>query len=550
MLIIKKLSTLFQKLILIFFPFLSLTLKAEPQNKILKIGIIQEWSNLNPVTSQLASNEALFPFVVRRMTLKLASGEMIADVAEKIPPLKNKIATWKIKKEAKWADGHEINCEDWELGWKIGSHKNVSVDSKSIYNKIISIKWQSQAPKTCQVEYATKDWTYDRDLPPFLPSHLEKSVFEKSNKEPQSYERNTNYITYPNLAGLYNGPYTVSEFKIGSHLILNRNKHFYGNHSNIEQVIIKLVTDSSSLKANLSTEQINAVSAVGFPPDTAIQFDKDFSEDNKSPSKVIFQNSSVFQGLFLNLDNEILKDKVLREALSYSINKAAIVKAFFDNKLLPAESILPPQHPKFKPHSAIYSQKMAKSLLQKSGWKKNKDGLLEKEGKVLKLVFKTSTGIKVLENIQVYICDQFKEIGIQCLIKNEPPRVLLGSSVPHGDYDIALFGQPIPPDTTLTSYFSSKEIPTHANSWAGGNSMRVRSLELDQLLSSFDQEFDSQIRNQIIKKIELYFEKDFTFIPLYHRKEAIVMPKKITGITESFDGTSFQQPELWNFNLN
>lgn len=522
-----------------------LVASAHSAEKILRLAIVQEWSAFNPVNSQLASNEALMQLMIRKMISRQANGKVTPDVAEAVPVLKNKSATWKIKKNAKWGDGHEITCEDWELGWKTGLNPNVSVESRILYAKIKSIKWQPESPQTCHVDYENQDWSYDRDLPPLLPAHIEKTIFEKHNKTSEAYDRNSSYVTYPNLAGLYNGPYTVTEFKLGSHVVFSRNKYFYGPKPNFDKIVVTHIPDSSALKANLASKQIDGVSAVGFPPDTAIAMDDEFQKSKESPHQVHFQNSSIFQGVFFNLDKDLFKDKKVREALYRAIDKEALVKAFYDNKIKPAEGILPPQHPAFKKKTPVYSKKTAVRLLENSGWKLGADGIREKEGKKLSFVFKTSAGIKVLENIQVFICDQFKDIGAQCLIKNEPPRTLLGSSVPHGEFDLTMFGQPIPPDTSLSSYFSSTEIPTNANSWAGGNSVRLRSIEVDLLLKAFDNEFDSDKRMKLAQKIEAYFQNEFSFIPLYHRREAIVMPKKLEGIEDSFEGTSYFQPEKW-----
>lgn len=529
-------------LIILFFAQLS------PANQTnLNIGIIQEWSSFNPITSQLASNEALFPFIIRKIVRRGADGSVIADIAEKIPALKNKSATWVIKKNAKWADGQNITCADWHLGWQAGLNPKISVEARFIYEKITKIEWSPSTPQTCVVTYASADWSYDRDLPPLLPSHIENSVYEKFKNEPEGYDRNTNYISSPNNKALYNGPYYVSEFKLGSHIILSRNEHFYGVKPKIEKIIIKHISDTSALKANLASGQINAISAVGFPPDTALLFDEEFKKNNAAYT-VRFQNSGIFQGIYFNLENEILKDIRVREALNRSINKEQIVKAFFNNNLQPAESILSPQHPAYTPKTSIYSKDKAIKLLEAAGWKMSANGVREKNGKQLNFVFKTSAGLKVLENIQVYVCEQFKSIGALCSIKNEPPRILLGQSVPRGEFDLAMYGQPVPPDTSITPYYSSKEIPTAKNSWAGGNSIRIKSKELDQLLIEFDKENNKQKRNALIKKIESFLEKNFSMIPLYHRREAIVMPKNLTGLTDSFEGTAFAAPENWSLN--
>lgn len=515
--------------------------------KTLNIAIIQEWSAFNPINNQLASNEAIFPFILRKMVKRSASGGVLPDVAESIPSLKDKTAIWTIKKNAQWADGTPVVCADWHLAWQAGMNPNVSTDARSLYEKIQNIEWSNTNPKSCKVTYSSADWSYDRDLPPLIPAHLEKTILEKFKNEPQGFDRNSNFQANPTLKGLYNGPYFVSEFKLGSHIILTRNENFYGKKPQIERIIFKHISDTNALKANLLSGQVAAVSAVGFPPDTAINFDEEFKK-NGAVFGVRFQNSGIFQGVYFNLSSEVFKDVKVREALSRSINKESIVQAFFYGKLQAAESILSPQHPSYEKKQSQYSKDKAIKLLDAAGWKIGKTGIREKNGKQLSFIFKTSAGLKVLENIQVYLCEQFKSIGAQCIIKNEPPRILLGQSVPHGEFDMAMYGQPVPPDTSLKSYFGSKEIPNEKNSWAGGNSIRLNSKTLDVLLESFDKENNFQKRNQIVKKIEEEFIKNYYLIPLYHRREAIVMPKNLSGLTDSFEGTNFNDPENWILN--
>lgn len=518
-------------------------LRALAAPKILTVAIIQEWSAFNPITSQLASNEAIFPFIQRRMVLREVDGRVVADIAAAVPSLKKNKATWTIKPTAKWADGTPVTCADWHLGWRAGLNPKTSVETRLVYTKIKNIEWSKDTPRICNVTYTKSDWSYDRDLPPLLPSHIELTVFNTHQNEAEGYDRNTTYISASTNPGLYNGPYYVSEFKLGSHIILQRNPHFYGKTPEIEKVIFKHISDTSALKANLLSGQINAISAVGFPPDTALMMSDEFKQN--SPHQVRFQNSGIFQGIYFNLDNSFLKDPLVREALHRAVDKEKIVAAFFNNNLHAAHGILSPQHPAYQSSDSIYSKKTANELLDKSGWKKQPDGTRMKSGKKLAFTFKTSAGLKVLENIQLAICSDFKSVGITCIIKNEPPRILLGRSVPRGDFDLAMYGQPIPADSSISSYFASKEIPTAKNSWAGGNAIRLNSSEVDSLLNQFEKENDRSKRDQAIRKINDFFQKNHTLIPLYHRREAVVVPKGLSGLKDSYDGTSFAEPENW-----
>lgn len=529
-----------------FFVFLFfVTIGAFAKESTIKIALVQEWTNLNPVTNQLASNDALAPFVVRKMVARDSSGKALPDVAEKIPELKGKTAVWNIRSDAKWGDGASITCADWELGWRVGLAPTVTTNFRQDYNKIEKIVWDKKKPKECVVTYAQASWSYDRDLPALLPFHRESEVFEKHKDAPEGYDRNSSYVTNPTDPALYNGPYLVNEFKMGSHMILSRNPHFYGTKPNIDRFVIKHISDTGTLKAHLLSKEIDMISAVGFPPDTAMNLDEEF-ENKKLPFQVKFQDSFIFQGIFFNLDNEIFKDANVRRALSVAVDKELIVKAFFRNRLVKADGILAPHTPGFSKGENEFSQKKARELLDQAGWKLEAGQTVRKKnGKALSLIFKTSAGIKVLELVQQQVCSGFKEVGVDCVIKNEPPRILLGSSVPKGEFDLSMFGAPIPADSSLTGTLSSKEVPSKENSWTGGNSYRIRSAMIDQLLQKFDKEMKYNKRVSLLQEIAKQVKINYLLIPIYHRREAIVAPRNLNGLQASFDGTSFSFPEKW-----
>jgi peptide/nickel transport system substrate-binding protein len=524
----------------------------------LKIAIVQEWNQFNPVTVNLASTESFLPFVIRPMVTRNAHGDVIADLAEKIPSKKDKlielvksngmskvVAQWTIRANANWGDGLPVTCKDWWLGWQVGLSPNVSTEEKNIFEKIENIEWTEQKPKLCKVTYKNDDWTYDRDLPPLLPAHLEQAVFEKWKGQPQAYEQNSNFIKDPTNKGLYSGPYVVDEYALGSHFLLSRNKYFFGTTPKIERILVKHIGETSTLKSHLQTNEVNMISAVGLPPDLALTLDEDFQK-SKAPSTVVFLDSPIFQGLFFNLDNEILKDLKVREALWKSIDKQELTKAFFQGKLKPAETFLAPQNPAFQAQSSQYSPSAARALLDEAGWKADGKGMRSKDGRPLILEFRTSAGIKILETIQTYICSQFQKVGAQCVVKNQPPRVFLGDSVPHGDFALAMFGQPVLPDTSLRGIFASTEIPSKENAWTGQNVFHLKNAQLDERLKSFDREWSSKKRLALIKEMENILLKEKPFVPIYHRREAVIMPKNLVGFQSDISGTGFLFPEKWS----
>ena len=523
----------------------------------LTIALVQEWGQFNPVTNNLASTQALMHFVLRPMVMRDARGTLIPDLAEAIPSESTKtvkfatingnrkvLADWKIRDQAKWADGKDVTCADWWMGWQAGLSPNVSTNEKAPYTKIEKIEWEAKTPKLCKVTYAKDDWNFDRDLPPVIPKHLEEEVFNKFKDKSEAYDQNSIYVKNPMNKGLYNGPYTVEDFQLGSHIILKKNPLFFGHPPAIEQFIVKHTGDTSALRAQVSTGEVQIVSAVGFPLDTAFSLDKEYSKPG-SVHKIVLQASPIFQGIFFNLDHDLLKDISVRKALALAIDKKELSKAFFENKIAGAESIFAPGTPAHEEEKAINNSKAASELLEKAGWKLNARKFREKNGQELTLKFRVSSGIKIYETIQVYICGQFQKIGVKCSIENQPPRVLLGETIQHGDFDLVMFGQPVIPDSSLSGTFSSKEIPSEKNGWAGGNIFRWRSEKTDKLLTAFDQEWKSEKRLEMSKKINHEIQNDLPFLPLYHRKEAALLPSQLKGYTEDISGTDFVFPENW-----
>lgn len=547
---LSKLTITFNLTFLILFtwPYVSL---AEP----IKIGIVQEWDVFHPVITQTSAVESFLHFLFRDMTYRDDKGTVKADLAVAIPSLKNKtaqiiqngrskkvIAVWEIKKNAVWSDNTPITCADWELGWRVGLSPFVSKTEQNIYSKIEKISFDKRNAKKCTVTYIDDSWTFDRDLPPLLPAHIEKSIFDSKNSKAGEYEKSSMYTVNPVYKGLYSGPYQITEIKIGSHVILEENPFFWGFKPTIKKIIIKLTPNTTTLKSYLLSHDLNAVASIGFPPDLATQFESDLSLKDYT---VHFKNAPLFQALFFNTQDTILASKNIRKAIALAIDKKTISETFLSGKLNPAETIISESDPAFVHRGSTYNIKDAEAILDLEGWRKDKDGIRRKNNKTLELIFKVSAGIKLYENIQLYICDSLKKIGVLCIIKNEPPRLLLGTTIQKGDFQLAMFGQNTYPDTSLKGLYSASEIPTEKNSWTGGNIIRYSNPKLDQLLLTYDKEWSFKKRILIMKKIENIIFENSVIVPLYHRREAFVAPRLMSGIQAGLKGTAIVFPEYW-----
>ena len=107
-----------------------------------------------------------------------------------------------------------------------------------------------------------------------------------------------------------------------------------------------------------------------------------------------------------------------------------------------------------------YDPKKAADLLEASGWKKVGDGYRYKDGQRLSLVFMTTAQDKTRELVQVYLQEQWKKVGVEIKIKNEPARVFFGETIRKVKYPaLAMFAWASEPDSPPRSTLHSNHTP-------------------------------------------------------------------------------------------
>jgi peptide/nickel transport system substrate-binding protein len=523
---------------------------AAPSNEELKIGVDQEFENMNPIISQMLATTYIYALVGRRLVVLGRDGKTWEpQLVTKIPTFENGgarfvgnspkklVADWEIDPKAVWGDGTPITGADVKFAWEVALSPSVSVGEKDVYAQVEKVDIDPQNPKRFTFTYKTPRWDFNR-LGTFfvIPKHIEEAPFKKFSKEKAGYEKNSVYTKDPLNKGLYSGPYLVSELKLGSHVTVTANPKWWGKKPKIEKIVIKLIPSNNTLEANLRSGTIDMVGPLGFTLDQAIAFEKTAKSD-RLPVKVNFKASLTYEHIDLNLRNEILSDVRVRKALVYAINRDELTKALFDNRQTKAVHMITPNDPWYTDDGSkitLYpsSRRQAEKLLDEAGWVKKEDGLRYKNGKKLSLSFMTTAGNKVRELVQVFLQEQWKKAGIEVVIKNEPPRVFFGETVRKGLYSaMAMFAWVSSPENSPKSQLHSKNIPTKANGNSGQNSGGYSNPELDQILDNLDEEFDAKKRLELVQKILKFYTEDVPVIPLYYRSDITVTPEKLKGYT-------------------
>ncbi|MFN8943230.1 MAG: ABC transporter substrate-binding protein, partial [Pseudobdellovibrionaceae bacterium] len=326
-------------------------------------------------------------------------------------------------------------------------------------------------PTKCIVKMAVGKFDYFNSLQSILPSHLESKVFNEFKGKSQGYDQNSLYTKNPTLPGLYHGPYVVSEVKLSSHVIFTPNPHFYGKKPAIKKIIVKLIANTGTMDANLQAGNVDMIPpAAGFGNDQAVAFEKRVKSQNL-PFEVQYTDGLIYAHIDMNLTNPILSDLRVRKAISMAIDKKVITENLLEGKAKEAIHFATQKDPWFTDQTTIYKydKKEARKLLDAAGWKMGASGIREKDGKKLQLTMMAVAGNKFIENIQAYFKENFRSIGLDLAIKNEPGRVFFSDTTKRRKFDMALFSWVSIPEQTPRSILHTESIPTEKNSWAGQN---------------------------------------------------------------------------------
>lgn len=548
----KKLKALRLMAIFLCLLFHHSSMAKKTNNKDLVIGVMQEIDTLNPITCFLGMGRYVYSLYARRLVSFSPDWKWVPTLATKIPSIKEgdvifyqengqkkMKVQWEIRPNAKWGDGTPLTGHDVHFSWKIGNNPNVSVKERSYYSAIAKVVVDTKNSKKFTFYYDYPRWDFHQ-MHNFeiVPKHLEEPIYEKYKKQKLGYDQNSLYTKKPQTRGLYNGPYRIVEFKRGSHVMVTRNDHFFGKRPAIKNIIVKLIPNSLSLISHLETKNINMIGQLMLTFDQALNLQKRNQKKQKH-YQVNLKSSLLYEHLSLQLKKGPLTDINVRKALMYALNRQNLVNALFAGKLDVAHHFLAPLDPWYtndKKNVVTYpfSRRKAKKLLEKSKWILGKDGYRYKNGQKLTIEMGTTAGDKLREMIQVYLKSQWKKIGVEIVIKNQPARTFFSETVKKGKYTgMSLFAYMATTESIPRALYHSKSIPTKKNGHTGFNFGHWKQPQVDSLIEKLEKEFNPQKRKELAQKILYYYTKEVPIIPLYYRADVSVTPKNLKGYSLS-----------------
>lgn len=428
-----------------------------------------------------------------------------------------------------WGDGKPVTAEDVIFTWQVGKYPSYDFPNAGFYrHDIISIEPLSE--KTIKIT-RNKSSLHAADFSDFwiLPAHLEKPIFEKS---PELYLKQTNYHQSPLLPGLYNGPYTISQFNPYGHIDFKPNPYWIQNESHplFSKISLKAIQDPHALEMHILNNEFDLVA-----PSNRLQNAQIQTIMNQLHKTYTFDTTPALgqEMIMINNSNPILADYRIRRALLLALDREKIRHTIQNSKAEIAEMYLSSlERGDIPKNITAQNQTEAKKYLAEAGYVFNpKTKNYEKNSKPLQLTLVLEANNRFRNQIAQILQSMWKEIGIDVRITTEPHRTFFGQTLKERRFDHLLFlGWPKTPHYVPSSMFSSQNIPSKENHYAGYNYMGFASPKIDTLLQKLDQSKDQGNEHALWAELEKDLADEVPYLPLFHPVKTEIRKKRLEGI--------------------
>jgi peptide/nickel transport system substrate-binding protein len=509
------------------------------EREALTIGITQFPATLNPNIDAMAAKSYVLGMTMRPFTVYDADWKLVCLLCTALPSIENGLAvpvdlpdgkkgidlTYTIRADATWGDGMPVTTADVLFTYKIGRNPLSGISNAELYRRITSIDAKDDKTFTMHVDKLTFDYAAINDFV-LVPAHVERSAFE----DPSQYRTRTRYATDPTRPGLYNGPYRISEIAAGSHLLLEPNPHWAGPPGHFRRITVRSIENTAALEANLLSGTIDMVAGeLGLSLDEALAFEKRQGER----FRLVFKPGLVFEHIDLNLDRPALSDRRVRQALLLGLDREAISRSLFAGRQPVADTLVNPLDAGYSADVPRYRHSPAEAgkLLEDAGWHAQGGGIRRNaQGQPLSFELMSTAGNRTRELVEQVLQSQWRKIGVEIRIKNEPARVLFGETLRNRRFDMAMYAWISAPENVPRSILHSEEIPRAENGFAGQNLAGFNNPEMDRLIDGLEIELDRDQRKTLWAELQRLYATELPSLPLYFRSDSFILPKWLTGV--------------------
>jgi peptide/nickel transport system substrate-binding protein len=489
-------------------------------------------------------------------------GNLAPVLATEVPSLQNgglskdgKTVTWRLKKGVQWHDGKPLTADDVVFNWEYAADPATAAYTIATYKDI----------KAEKVDSHTVRVTFPKPTPFWADAFvgvrgmiIPKHVFEpfkgaKSREAPA------------NLKPVGTGPYRYVDFKPGDIVKgeLNPNYHL-PNRPYFDTIEMKGGGDAvSAARAVLQTGEYDYAWNLQVEDEIL----KRLEQGGRGKVDIVAGGDIEhiqcnFTDPWKEVDGErsspkskhpFLSDPAVRQALGVLVDRSSVQEQIYGRTGIATANFLnAPERFRSKTTKWEFNVDKANQILDAAGWKRGSDGIREKGGVKLKMVYQSSTNAS-RQKTQAIVKQAAAKTGIEMEIKSVVASVYFSSDAanldtyPHFSTDIQMYTTTMTqPDPELFMIqFASWEAASKDNKWQGRNITRWRNEEYDKLYRASEGELDVVKRAALYVKMNEMVIQNGVVIPVVWRPRVRAISSKLRLEQSGWDSDFWNLPHWY-----
>jgi peptide/nickel transport system substrate-binding protein len=519
-------------------------------------------SILNPFLSGGTKDVESASMIIEPLARYDTDGQLVPWLVESIPTVENggvaedlTSITWKITSGIKWSDGSDFTSADVKFTADYCMNPEGGCAQVTKFEGVTSV----ETPDATTVVV-----TFDKPTPfPYGPFVGGESPILQAAQFANCVGAAASACTEENFNPIGTGPFKVVEFKPNDVITMEANENFrHEGKPAFASVTFKGGGDATAAgRAVMETGEFDYAWNLQLAPDVIANMEAG------GKGKTVAGFGPLVERIMLNNTNPdptlspeersvirphpFLSDPAVYKAMSMAIDRPLLVEVGYGKAGKPTCNWVPAP-------TAFNSTSMtcdvqdiegAKAMLDAAGIvDTNGDGVREKDGVPLKVLYQTSTNA-VRQDFQALIKEWLTQIGMEVELRNIDASVFFGGDAASPDTfqkfyaDLEMYANTFngtDPQSYLANGLCDKA-PSPASQWQGENISRFCNEEYDALHAELTTTAGLEQRAEIGRKLNDMMVQNGGMIPLVHRGRLSAHANSLGGVA-----LNVWDSELWN----
>lgn len=496
--------------------------KGANNEQLLSLNINSEPPSLHPGLATDSTSGAVLLQAFEGLTRINKDGKPENAMAENVEISDDQLVYTFTLRDSQWSNGDPVTAEDFEYAWKwvLNPENGAEYAYQLYYVKGAEEANIEDGPLDDVGVKALDEKTLEVTLKNPTPYFLELTAFYTYfpiNKE--IAESNANWHANAGENFVSNGPFKLTTWSHSDKIVLEKNENYWDKDVvKLNKIEMFMINDAGT---ELSMFENGELDWAGKPNG---QIPTDAMQALKNDGRLQIQPFSGIYWYLFNTKAEPLNNVNIRKALTYAINRQAIIDNITQTEEIPATAIIPPTM--FPENETGYFKdndiEQAKAFLQK--------GLEEMGLKDVSELPPISLSYNTLESHQKIaqaVQDMWsKTLGVEVVLDNQEWAVYL-EKLNSKDYQIgrhgwsADFNDPI----NFLEMFRTADIGNNRTGW--------ENKEYKNLLDQSQKETDPAKRTEILRQAEAIFMEELPVAPIYFNTTSWVQNDSLKDVVVS-----------------